>query len=169
MKKIIELEKRLYKDIIFTIILVIISIPIWLNFGLSASAATAKEYDNYNYVKYEFLNQASTVLKTYKDDEALRLVETQDILVYNDSNTEDAYSLILKVSKDSKADLNKIRINVNYNVDYLNSYHVYDDATSYYFVIDSNSIVAQAQKYVISMWNIEDNNSDDLKYEFVVL
>lgn len=168
MKNIISLERKLYKDIFLTIFLVILSIPLWLNFGVSASASTAQSFDNYNYIKYEFLNKASKVINYYQDDDALRNLETQDILVYNDSNTVDTYSLILKIGKDTKTDLENIKINVNYNIDYLNNYHVYEDAESYYYVIDANSIVATAHKYVISMWSdTQIENSFD--YEFVII
>ncbi|MBE6148381.1 MAG: hypothetical protein E7167_02670 [Firmicutes bacterium] len=169
MKNIINLERKLYKDIVITVLLVILSVPIWLNFGLSASAMTAKNFANYNYIKYEFLNKVSTELGVYSDEEALRKCETQDILVYNDSNTLDNYSLILKVKKNNQTDLTNIKINVNYNVDYLNNYHFYEDAESYYYVIDSDSIVASSQKYVISMWNSDLQTNTNLDYEFVVL
>ena len=170
MKNLINLEKRLYRDIIFTIILVVLSIPVWLNFGLSAEAMVAESFANYNYVKYEFLNRASTTLDLYTDDDALRNCETQDILVYNDSNTIDEYSLVLKVNKNSTADLEQIRINVNYDVDYLKNYHFYEDVESYYYVIDSASIVASSQKYIISMWNSQNvSKNTNFDYEFLVL
>ena len=169
MKKLGNLEKELYKDIFLTILFVILSIPLWLNFGLSVSAQEAALYDNYDFVQYEFLNNASTIIYSYEDADALRKCETQDILVYNDSNTVDTYSLILKIEKNTDVNLNDLRINVNYDVDYLNNYHVYEDAKSYYYVIDSGSIVAAAQKYVISMWNTNYQASNNLHYEFIVL
>ena len=170
MKNIISLERKLYKDIIITILFVILSIPLWLNFGLSASASTAEYYANYNFVKYEFLNEPVSKLLAYTDEDALRKCETQDIIIYNESNTIDNYSLILKIKKNENNNLKDIRINVNYEVDYLNKYHYYEDVESYYYVIDSNEIVASSQKYIISMWdsNIE-NSNNSLEYEFVVL
>lgn len=170
MKNIISLERKLYKDIILTVLYVVLSIPLWMNFGLSASAMTAEGYANYNYVKYEFLNKATTQLLAYSDEDALRECETQDIIVYNDSNTVDDYSLVLKINKANSSYLKDIKINVNYNVDYLNNYHYYEDAESYYYVIDSDNIVASSQKYVISMWNSNlEEQSQNLDYEFVVL
>ena len=55
MKRINRLRVSLYKDILFTIILVLISIPIWLSFNIS-ELEDAKKYDNYNYINYEYLN-----------------------------------------------------------------------------------------------------------------
>jgi len=170
-KNLNNLEKTLYKDIFMTVFLVLVSIPIWLNFSVSALAAEANYYDNYNYVKYEFLNEASKTLLTYTDSEALRKCETQDILIYNYSNTLDNYSLLLKIRKNSSVNLDQIKINVNYQIDYLNNYHVYEDAENYYFVIDSNDIVASSQKYIISMWNIDNNltYNNELDYEFIIV
>ena len=170
MKNIIDLERKLYKDLFLNIILVILSIPLWLNFGVDASAQEAQYYDDYNYIQYEFLNKPNTTaISAYDDTLALIECETQDILIYNDSNTVDKYSLVLKINKDTKLDLNKIKINVNYNVDFLSNYHVYDDALSYYYVIDSDLIAASSQKYVISMWTEVVQEDNHLEYEFVVL
>ncbi|MBQ6840673.1 MAG: hypothetical protein IJO63_00960 [Bacilli bacterium] len=167
MKNFSSLKRRLYKDIFYTILWVIISIPLWLNFDVVASEA--KYYENYNYVKYEFLNSASKVINIYDDLEALRKCETQDILVYNDSNTIDNYSLVLKVNKNSNANLDSIKINVNNNIEFLNNYNYYEDVNNYYYVIDSASIVASSQKYVISMWGTNDYNNSQVDYEIVVM
>ena len=167
MKRIRGLKKCLYKDIICTMLWVLISIPLWLNFNVSASEA--KYYDNYKFVKYEFLNSASKTINIYEDTEALRKCETQDILVYNDSNTLDDYSLILKINKAENLDLNNIKINVNYDVKYLNSYFNYVDNNYYYYVIDKSEIVAASQKYIISMWGTNDYSNNQIDYEFMVL
>lgn len=167
MKRIRGLEKRIYMDIIYTMLWVLISIPLWLNFNVSASEA--KFFDNYKFVKYEFLNSASKTINIYEDTEALRKCETQDILVYNDSNTLDDYSLILKINKSENLDLNNIKINVNYDVKYLNNYFNYVDNNYYYYVIDKSEIIASSQKYIISMWGTNDYSNSQIDYEFVVL
>lgn len=170
MDRLNKLERRLYQDIIITVLFVIISIPVWLNFELTSVAGIAQAYDNYKFVRYELLNDASKIISSYEDAEALMECETQDLIVYNESNTLENYSLVLKVSKNTMMNLNDIRINVNYNVDYLNNYEVYDDEVSYYYILDKESIVADAHKYVISMWNKNvESQPAILDYELVVL
>ena len=170
MERLNKLQRRLYQDVIITLLLVIISIPVWLNFELTSVAKIASGYDNYNYVQYELLNDASKMVLPYEDDEALIKCETQDLIVYNNSNTLEDYSLVLKINKDTTLNLNNIRINVNYEVDYLNEYEVFEDTISYYYILDKDSIVADAYKYNVSIWN-EDISAKDtfLDYELVVL
>ena len=171
MNTILDVEKSLYKDILFTILFVLISIPIWLNFDISALEA-AKMYDNYNYIEYEFLNEPSYSLNPVNDDYAMRNLETQDLIVYNNSNTKNDYSLVLKVDKSSTAKTDKLKINVNYQISYLKDYYSYEDNNSIYYVLDSNNIVANSQKYIISMWNDENaivKSDDILNYKFMVI
>lgn len=171
MKKITSLEKSIYKDILFTILGILISIPVWLNFNLSASAMEAEYYDNYNYVQYEVLNKADSKLIAYHDNDALRNCETSDIIIYNDSNTIDNYSLLLKINKNCGINLENIKINVNFEVDYLNNYYAYTDAENYYYVIDSGDMVASSQKYIISLWKTNDviGEPDLFNYDFMVI
>jgi len=170
-KNLISLEKSLYKDILITLLIVLVSIPVWLNLDMSAYAMEADAYNNYNYVKYEFLNKVSSSLMTYEDSDALRECETTDILVYNDSNTLDSYSLVLKINKDNDVNLDAIRINVNYDIMNLNEYEFFEDAKCYYYVIDSDDIAASSQKYIVSLWNsdITSANNQYFDYEFVIL
>lgn len=170
MKKLISLEKSLYKDIVLTLALVLFSIPVWLNFNVNSFALEAEKYDNYNYIQYEFLNVVTSSLMTYEDKDALLECETNDILVYNYSNTTENYSVLLKIAKDSDVNLDAIRINVNYNITNLNEYDSYEDLNNYYYIIDTAQLVASSQKYVISMWNSDFNNQaiQDFDYEFVI-
>ena len=71
MKRINRLKVFLYKDILFTVFLVIISIPIWLSFDVS-ELNEAKKYDDYNYINYEFLNNPTYTLASVSDDYALK-------------------------------------------------------------------------------------------------
>ena len=169
MKNITNLEKCLYKDILYTILIILISIPIWLNFDINAYAKEANYYDNMDYVGFQILNKASNSLEHYNDETALMMCETSDILVYNDSNTLDNYSLVLKVSKENDVNLNKIKININYEIDYLNNYYLYEDETSYYYIIDTQDMVANSQKYIISIWNEEIITKTNFNYDFVLI
>ena len=166
----INIEEKLYRDIFFTILLVIISIPIWLNFDVTA-LESARIYDDYSYSKVEYLNNPTYSLDPVSDNYALKHYETQDILVYNETNIEDEYNLVLRVDKKSTAKTDNIRISVNYYVDYLENYVSYEDDDYIYYVLDNKTLTAGSYKYVLSMWNDESavvNDSDHLDFAFVV-
>ena len=171
MKRINRLKVSLYKDILFTIFLVIISIPIWLSFDVK-TLKEAKKYENYNYINYEFLNNPTYTLASVSDDYALRNIETQDIIVYNYTKADADYSLVLKIDKQSTVVIDNIRLNVNYNINYLKDFKSYEDSNYYYFIIDSDHIQGDSLKYVLSMWNDEDkeqNTNNTFDYEFIIL
>ena len=166
-----DVQKSLYKDIIINILFILVSIPLWLSFDISA-LETAKMYDNYNYVEYEFLNAPTYSLNPVSDEYAIRNIETQDLIVYNNSNTNENYALVLKINKNSTANIDKLKINVNYQISYLKDYSSYEDDKNTYYVIAQDNIVANSQKYVLSMWNDETadvNNNDTLNYEFMII
>ena len=171
MKRINRLRVSLYKDILFTIILVLISIPIWLSFNIS-ELEDAKKYDNYNYINYEYLNNPKHEIVSVSDDYALRNIETQDLIVYNYTKADANYSLVLKIDKLSTLVIDDIKLNVNYDINYLKDFKYYEDNDYYYYIIDSDHLKGDSQKYILSMWNdkkeaLDSNNT--FNYEFIIL
>ena len=156
-----DVKKSIYKDIFITILFVLISIPIWLSVDTSA-LDIAKIYDNYSYLEYEFLNNPKYSLNPVSDEYAMQYYETKDILIYNYSNTSQDYSVLLKIDK--KTDINNLKINVNYQIDYLNNYYSYTDNDYQYFVLANEQIVADSQKYILSIWNDENASINDYAY-----
>ena len=171
MKRIDRLIRSLYKEIFLTIIMVLISIPIWLSFDIDELIESNK-YDNYNYVNYEFLNTPSYTLASVSDEYALKNIETQDLVVYNYTKADAPYSLVLKIDKSSTVVIDSIKLNVNSNINYLKDFASYEDNNYYYYVLDTDHLQGTSQKYALSMWNekdsIQDNNSY-FNYEFVVI
>ena len=171
MNRINRLKWLLYKDIIITILLVIISIPIWLSFDLT-ELEEAKKYDNYNYINYELLNNPHYTLVSVSDDYGLRNIETQDIVVYNYTNANATYTLVLRINKNSTINIDNIRLNVNHDVQSLNNYRFYEDNDYYYYIIDSDRIQGSSQKYALSMWNDENYKQDvnnEFNYDFLIM
>ena len=171
MKRINRLRVSLYKDILFTLILVLISIPIWLSFNIR-ELEDAKKYDNYNYINYEYLNNPKHEIVSASDDYALRNIETQDLIVYNYTKADANYSLVLKIDKLSTLVIDDIKLNVNYTISYLKDFKYYEDNDYYYYIIDSDHLKGDSQKYILSMWNdkkevLDSNNT--FNYEFIIL
>jgi len=165
-----ELEMSLYRDIIFMVAVIIFTGALWLNIDLTPFKLEAEKYANYNYIAYEMLNDATNTLSVASDKEALRSIETQDILVYNYSNTEDDYSVVLKVGKSENFSSENIKININYDIKYLNAFDYYEDNNYYYYVLERAFLVADSRKYVISMWYDESAlKCEAFDYEYSVL
>ncbi len=166
-----RLKISIYKDILITLFLVLVSIPIWLSFDLT-ELEEAKKYDNYNYINYEYLNNPHYTLMSVSDDYGLKNIETQDIVVYNYTKADATYTLVLRIDKNSTINIEDIRLNVNFEVQALTNYRFYEDSKYYYYIIDSDSIQGSSQKYVLSMWNAENIEQDINKtfdYDFVIM
>ncbi len=171
MNRINRLKISIYKDILITLFLVLVSIPIWLSFDLT-ELEEAKKYDNYNYINYEYLNNPHYTLMSVSDDYGLKNIETQDIVVYNYTKADATYTLVLRIDKNSTINIEDIRLNVNFEVQALTNYRFYEDSKYYYYIIDSDSIQGSSQKYVLSMWNAENIEQDINKtfdYDFVIM
>lgn len=168
MKEFKKLERSLYLDILGTIIFVIASIPIWLNFNQDELYKVAKSYENYKYVNYELVNGATYALAPMSDEDAYFTSQIANVIVYNTSNTAEDYTLYLIFEDSIKTD--SLKISVNENISYLKDYqYEVKDGKRYYTIVKDN-IVANKENYQIYMWNdINAQNSEGyLTPEFIV-
>ncbi len=159
------LQKALIWDIIKTIGIVLVTIPVWFLMNIDQSAAIVDYYDNYYYIQSEMLNHPNYKIERMSDQEGLMFVETQDILVSNYSNTMDTYYLLLS-SKDENKD---IRININNKVHNLDEYETVNKDGTTYYILDHEDLVGGSHKYNISLWQDEGAKEDvDFSYNFLV-
>lgn len=159
-----KLIKDLYKDIFITIGIVLATIPLWWGFDTSEAYNIAKYYDNYDYITYEIVNPTDHNIEMLSDTEGLAFVETEDIEVYNFSNTEDDYYLLVKTN----CDVDNIRINVNNEVKFLTDYESFKDDSNTYYILDYSSLVAGNYRYNVSLWCMEDTFNNNIDYELLV-
>lgn len=165
-KRLDDMQKYLYKDIIITIILIIISIPLWIFFDSHNISKIVIDNNDYNYINYQELNNPKYLIEPMSDIEGLHFVETKDIIVSNYSNTEDEYYLILKTNNVIS---NNTRININNKVEYLNSYDKVIKNEGIYYILDYETIVASSQKYVVSLWNSEESNEENISFDISIV
>lgn len=171
MKKLNELKRKIYLDIFFTVCLVLISIPLWQSFSIFTFDDLASRYENYNYIEYEFLNEVQFQNVVMSDNNALKNIETQDIVVSNYYSVPDDYILLLKINKTDILANPKMKININYQINYLDNFKHYEDGIYYVYILDTNSLMENSQKYIISMWNDESYNvekTNDLDCTFLI-
>lgn len=163
MERIYKLRKSIYLDIIKNIMLVLLSIPLWLNFSVNAKEVLSN-INNNHYINYEVLNKPEHVINYSEDNIALRTIETEDIVVYNDHYTADCYALLLRTDKDNNID--DIKININFEVNDLNSFVSFESGNYKYIVLDEASLEASSFKYNLSLWSSK--ASSNISYDFII-
>lgn len=159
--------KFLITDIIITVFVVLFTIPVWYTFNVDKSIMLEKSVDNL--IDYEFLNGEVVYKNEFiSDDDALRNVETQNIIVNNYYDQAYDYKLILKINK--KENIDSLKININYEISYLNSFDYYEDNDFYYYILKDKNIEYESHKYVISMWNsaIDNASNEDIDSKLIV-
>lgn len=169
MKDIRKLKMSLYKEIFLTLLFVLGSIPLWLNFNMDETAKIAKSYANYKYVNYELLEDNVTyALAPMSDEDAYYTADIANVIVYNNSNTEEDYTVYLIFEDTIETDY--LKISINENITYLKDFdYEVKDGKRYYTIVKDN-IVASKENYQIYMWNDINSTYADgyITPEFVV-
>lgn len=125
---------NLIMEIVAMVIIIVISIPIWDKLNNKEIHDIASYYDNLYYIDYNIINNDNGKM----------------ITIYNDSNTEENYNLVMKVNKDYLKDL---IIYVNEEEKMTTDLKQITKGNLVYIVLDSGSLVANELHY-----NIHTNN-----------
>lgn len=132
MEKYKNIKQSLIIDIIFSILIIIVSFPVWLNFDLSVAKSTVELYENYDYIESEQLTNNS-------------------LIVYNNSNTEESYKLVLKTN--NKFDLHNYYFYLNNKEYTFDGTHCYRDKNYNYYIIEESSLVAGQKEYDLKVFD----------------
>lgn len=161
-------KKQLQLEIVSMLLLIFVTIPIWNSYD-NTGFIIAKKYSAYEIENYNNIVTVRSFLEKVDDEYAIKNIKTQNIIISNINNNEQKHNLVLKFDKFSQLDIDNLRINVNYNIDYLKEYNYYEDEKNYYFVIDNNNILNK--KYMLSLWIDEKSTSTDslLECQFIVI
>lgn len=166
---------RLIVEIIITISLVFISIPVWNNINNNTSYASMADY--YNTGSYEKLSiykiqdmDTKTMIPT-SDNEALKKQGTI-IAIRNGSNYNISYNLYLKISKNSTINKNNLKISVNDKIYNLSKLYKKDNDKYYFYILDNNTVKKNmGNKYDIKLWLNETTGNNEqgklLIYDFM--
>lgn len=161
-------KKQLQLEIVLMLLLIFVTIPIWNSYD-NTGFIIAKKYSDYEIENYNNIVTVKGFLEKVDDEYAIKNIKTQNIIISNINNNEQKHNLVLKFDKFSQLDIDNLRINVNYNIDYLKEYNYYEDEKNYYFVIDNNNVLNK--KYMLSLWIDEKSTSTDslVEYQFIVI
>ena len=139
MKDIDKLIRHYVLEIVFTIVMVIVSIPVWNMFNNNDSANIAKSYATMDYLYLDVNKYVGTK-------------ESKDIVsVVNNTNTVRGYNLVLKVKKDS-VDNNTI-VMINNKEHSLNNLEQTKDKEYLYYNLISGTVVSGKEDIVVEYKN----------------
>ena len=152
MKDIDKLIRHYVLEIVFTIVLVIVSIPVWNMFNNDDSANIAKSYATMDYLYLDVNKYVGTK-------------ESKDIVsVVNNTNTERGYNLVLKLKKDNVDDNTIVTVN---NEQYsLNDLDKETDKNYTYYSIKTGTLVANKECVTVEYKNTTIDYSD-VEYQII--
>lgn len=145
---------RIVVSIIITLILVVISIPLW-NYSSGKKGALLVD-------SYEDLSIAVTIgefkeLLIVEDNRALDLIDTTKLSLRNRNDFSKDCELLMLVNKDSTIDYSYVRVAVEDKIFKLKDLDMYEDNDNYYFVIGNYDIDAYSNIEVnVRIWLGED-------------
>ena len=152
MKNIDRLIGHYVLEIIFTIVMVVVSIPVWNMIDKSADASMAKSYATMNYLYLDVNKYVSA--NTIKDV----------VSVKNDTKTSRGYNLILKVKKNTIN--NDLVIIINNEMNYLNKLEKTTDKEYNYYSIKTGNLVAGKEDITIE-YNNSNIDYSNITYDII--
>ena len=152
MKDINKLIRHYVLEIVFTIAVVIISIPVWSMLNKDDTASIAKSYATMDYL---YLN-----IDKYVESDEFKDV----ISIINDTNTLRGYDLILKIRKENANKSTKVLINnKEYTLENLDKTY---DKDYVYYNIKTGTLIANKENVVLEYKNTN-IGIYDVNYEII--
>ena len=152
MKDINKLIRHYVLEIVFTIVLVIASIPIWNMFGKADDANLAKSYATMDYLYLDV-------------DKYVGSNEFKDVVsIANDTNTLRGYNLVLKI-KNENIDNNTILV-INNDEYSLNKMEQTTDKNYTYYNIKAGTLIANTETIEVEYKNSNIEYSD-VEYQII--
>ena len=174
-----EINKQIFKyifEIIFIILLLCISYPMWEVFAESKGYSVAKYYEKYKNTDltfyYDKVAQLDNLYPIF--DEDVDNSNYTSINIVNNTLKKDEYKLIIAIEKSSTLDSKYLKINIDDSIYKLNDLYYSSDEYLNYFLIDSKDINSKEtinKKVVI--WldsntpNFMQNKTLDFKFKLI--
>lgn len=160
MKKIIIDQKinHYVKNIIFTILMVLVSAWVWNSSASKSYASTAKYYSNFTVpdIKWNYLTN-------YLDKTSNKYVI--EVTMNNTGKQKSGYKLYLKIKKDENINTNSIKININNTISNVENYR-YGYTPYYNYYLINSDIIEKHKGYSIEV--LLPNDMEKLEYDFEI-
>ena len=105
--------------------------------------------------------------------EALNKLRPTNIIVKNNTLTQEEYKVILKISKNTLIDYNYLNISINNKSKPLNTLDKNEDKINHYFTIIKDKIKGGEKEYSVKVWldekaeNTSSSEKQNLSYEVI--
>lgn len=171
------INRRIMKiifEMIITISIVGISIPVWNNsIGNTSYAKIADYYSSGSYKKLNIEKLQDMKLNNIapmEDKKALNQ-EGTIIKITNGSNYNVSYKFYMKIDKDSTIDPETLKVSINNEIYYLQDKYTKETKNNYYYLLDNNEIQNNSEIYDIKLWISSETGNEmqnkTLAYDFV--
>lgn len=164
-----RVNKRLVKllsEIVLTVILVIVSIPVWASIQTKSYAQTAEYYSTTSIIDVVPLVSMESSVKNYNKENDHNTAKGKYV-VKNYSNQDKNYKLVFGISKKSTINPDNLIIEINGVNDNLTNLKNYEDSYFNYYVIDESKVSPyEGINYSLRLWqNSSDNKTIWYKLE----
>ena len=170
MKTVDSKIRGLVFEIIFIIILITFSIPIWKKFNANNYAAIAASYANMSFLDIHVDDKFQTMnLLSVNDQVALKMTP-YEILAKSFKLGTVEYKLVFSISKKSTLDYKQLKVIINGEIIYLKDLPTMQDGNNYYVsfyegILDENTVRHEALLYIDEDYDVSKTESIILNIE----
>lgn len=147
--------RRYVFNIILTIIIVILSIPLWNKSDARVGASIASSFTDMDInINFEGFDGLSII-----NDESSYMIKGKNVSLRNPSRNLKNYKLVYMLSKTSTVPYEDVRIQVNDKINKLSECEYFEDDNFYYFILDESNLSAYSNKdYQVKIWLSDKSN-----------
>lgn len=139
-------------EIVFVCAFVYISITLHQTLQNLQSVAYVPSMDRLNYTSLVVENPIHYLMFPMDNDVAMQKLEPTRLRIINESLTEEAYTLVLEISKNSTLDFHCLNISIDKEIFALQDLTKKEDSNNIYFILDEDSIIGSTKEYEIKLW-----------------
>lgn len=170
-----KIDKIIYWKLIeisLLISVVIISFPLWKKLEWNDFFTTAAFYSEAQYSYLEVSNYPKGPMFPISNEIALKNINQTTLSVINDTLTEEEYTLLLKITKDSTLDYHCLNVALNNKISALENKYIMENEEYWYFKLSSDTILGETKTLNFIMWMDEKTGNEmqgkTLNYAFEI-
>lgn len=149
MKELNKLIRKKIFEIIFIVIFLIGSEPIWEKVHKETELSSTIALNGSSYLEID--NPINYLMRPMSDEKAINYLKPCHITIKNALKDDADYTLTLKVSKDSTMDLNNIHILINDKVYNLTSLNKENETDNVYYILAQDNL-KENNEYDVIFW-----------------
>lgn len=157
--------KRLILSVLITVILVLISVPLW---NYSSGRKGSMLASSYGDLSITINIGTFPDLIVIEDDRALEYIDETPVILRNPNDTTKKFDMYYLLDKNSSIDYKDIVLSLDKNIYHLKDLEFIEDNDNYYFKINTMSLGAYSDKtFKVRIWL--DENISHLDEDMVLI